>query len=265
MGNKTKISQSQVAISRNQEHFVQKNLISPVVKSKRAVEMENTEKIWKEIVKEWRPKSETFFLRMSTFALPLLSTVTAYEVAKNGFQLNYMMKGKNNFRTRWFVTYVSVAVSGAFNILAHRYLIVEDVLLQKTQCPMCVFTRGMGLQLVFAQLLPATISAFGANMSHFRRPGVNLIQGMTSTLLRSTTLLLIAGFLNMSCSFISTYKMQNEWFYIKYEMAKFEKAAEEKNKNEPVKIPKPILNDESSPYVSEKEAKIQSDKLWKRL
>ena len=60
-----------------------KNMISPAIKSQRSTEQETVNMIWNDIVHEWRPKSETVFLRMGGWALPLLSSATAYEVGKH--------------------------------------------------------------------------------------------------------------------------------------------------------------------------------------
>ena len=40
------------------------------------------ERLWTEVVQEWRPRSETKFLRYSGFCLPLLSVLPATEVGK---------------------------------------------------------------------------------------------------------------------------------------------------------------------------------------
>ena len=68
-----------------------KNIISSAIKSQRSTEQENVNMIWNEIVHEWRPKSETVFLRMGGWALPFLSSATAYEVGKH-----FMSRSKSN-------------------------------------------------------------------------------------------------------------------------------------------------------------------------
>ena len=45
-------------------------------------QMEIIDKIWTNIVREWRPQSEVMFLRYSGHALSLLSVIPAYEVGK---------------------------------------------------------------------------------------------------------------------------------------------------------------------------------------
>ena len=50
--------------------------------SKEDSQVEIVDKIWTNIVKEWRPQSEVMFLRYSGFVLPLLSAIPAYEVGK---------------------------------------------------------------------------------------------------------------------------------------------------------------------------------------
>ena len=67
-----------------------KNMISKATKSQRSTEMETVDMIWSEIINEWRPKSETVFLRMGGYALPTLSALTAYEVGKH-----FMSRFKN--------------------------------------------------------------------------------------------------------------------------------------------------------------------------
>ena len=79
------------------------------------------------------------------------------------------MGGKLNFRMRAFVTYARIALRGGMNIFGIRYLVLEDILLQKTACPMCVHTRSMGLQLASATLFSTAVSAFGANMAQWRQ------------------------------------------------------------------------------------------------
>ena len=87
------------------------------------------------------------------------------------------MKGRGNWKYRVFVVYASVALSSGVNLVANKLLILQDILIQKTQCPMCIFTRSMGFQTLTATILPTAISAFGSNLKSFRPAGVNLYQG----------------------------------------------------------------------------------------
>ena len=59
----------------------EKNSIRNAAKKEES-QIEIVDKIWTNIVKEWRPQSEVMFLRYSGFALPLLSIIPAYEVGK---------------------------------------------------------------------------------------------------------------------------------------------------------------------------------------
>ena len=59
----------------------EKNSIRNAAKKEES-QIEIVDKIWTNIVKEWRPQSEVMFLRYSGFALPLLSMIPAYEVGK---------------------------------------------------------------------------------------------------------------------------------------------------------------------------------------
>lgn len=112
-------------------------------------------------------------------------------------------------------------------LLSHRFFILSDVLIEKTKCPMCVYTRGMGLQTLTATILPTAISAYGSNLGHFRSIGVNLPQGILSTIIRSSGIIGASIATNLISSYFCTDQMQSEWFHIQLEMAKFEKAAKE--------------------------------------
>ena len=59
----------------------EKNSIRNAAKKEES-QIEIVDKIWTNIVKEWRPQSEVMFLRYSGFVLPLLSAIPAYEVGK---------------------------------------------------------------------------------------------------------------------------------------------------------------------------------------
>ena len=112
-------------------------------------------------------------------------------------------------------------------LLSHRFFILSDVLIEKTKCPMCVYTRGMGLQTLTATILPTAISAFGSNLNQLRPIGVNLPQGILRTIIRSRGIIGASIATNLICSYFCTDQMQSEWFHIQLEMAKFEKAAKE--------------------------------------
>ena len=68
----------------------EKNSIRNAAKKEES-QIEIVDKIWTNIVKEWRPQSEVMFLRYSGFALPLLSIIPAYEVGKL-CMLRYLVK-----------------------------------------------------------------------------------------------------------------------------------------------------------------------------
>ena len=147
--------------------------------------------------------------------------------ARNGFQLNKNIGGKANFRTRAFVVYASIAISSGLTLLSHRIFILSDFLIEKTKCPMCVYTRGMGLQTLTATILPTAISVFGSNLAQLRPIGVNLPQGILRTIIRSRGIIGVSIAANLISSYFFTDQMQSEWFHIQLELAKFEKAAKE--------------------------------------
>jgi hypothetical protein len=141
--------------------------------------------------------------------------------------LNKKIAGKANWKTRAFVTYASFAICGGMSLLSHRFFILSDVLIEKTKCPMCVYTRGMGLQTLTATILPTAISAFGSNLAQIRPIGVNFPQGILRTIIRSSVVIGASIAMNLISSYFSTDQMQSEWFHIQLELAKFEKAAKE--------------------------------------
>ena len=83
----------------------EKNSIRNAAKTEES-QMEIVDKIWTNIVKEWRPQSEVMFLRYSGFALPFLSIIPAYEVGKLGIQymfVKYMIGCSYNGRPTNFL------------------------------------------------------------------------------------------------------------------------------------------------------------------
>ena len=85
----------------------------------------------------------------------------------------------------------------------------------------------MGLQTLTATILPTAVSAFGSNLRQFRPIGVNLPQGILSTIIRSSGIIGASIATNLISSYFCTDQMQSEWFHIQLEMAKFEKATKE--------------------------------------
>ena len=142
----------------------------------------SVDRIWSDIVNEWRPQSETFFLRWGSFILPQISILTAYEVARNAFQLNRVSvigrSKKIGWHSKLTVISWSFGLSLPISFMTNRFLVLEDILLQKSQCSTCNISRGMGLNLLTATILPGVLSGSGANLITARPAGFTMVEGM---------------------------------------------------------------------------------------
>ena len=188
----------------------------------------NADRIWSEIVEEWRPKSETFFLRWGSFILPQISIMTAYEVARNGFQLNRVTTGRRyqKFGKSKILTMAwSFGLSLPVGFLANRMLVLEDILLQKSQCSTCYITRGMGINLLTSTILPTFLASVGSNFKIAKPAGFSVVDGMRRTIIRSRGVILASAILNLIISFKVIDMMQDEWHYMNLQMAAFAAAS----------------------------------------
>ena len=189
----------------------------------------SVDRIWSDIVTEWRPQSETFFLRWGSFILPQISILTAYEVARNAFQLNRVSvigrSKKFGQHSKLTVIAWSFGLSLPISFMTNRFLVLEDILLQKSQCSTCNISRGMGLNLLTATILPGVLSGSGANLITARPAGFTMVEGMRKTIIRSRGIILASAVLNLALSFKVIDMMEEEWHYINLQMAAFAEAS----------------------------------------
>ena len=109
-------------------------------------------------VEEWRDKSETRFLRYGALGLSVLTAACSVAVTAH-------YRSVLRLRSHGLITALApaMAIPAASVGVTHHVLVVRDLLLFETPCPVCVNLRAVGIQLGFSVLLPVvmgTISNF---------------------------------------------------------------------------------------------------------
>ncbi|XP_049948836.1 uncharacterized protein LOC126456946 [Schistocerca serialis cubense] len=107
---------------------------------------------WK-LVKHWTPTEDVWPFRHGLTILGAAASLSG--IYMNSYYRKKLFLGDAGR----FATYLPVAVlPGIMSTLFHQQFITNDILLQKTACPLCVQTRAAAIQSICGAIYPAILA-----------------------------------------------------------------------------------------------------------
>ena len=180
-----------------------------------------------DIVGQWKPKEDTFFLRYSAPFLMALPFLPGYETSRNIFMHPFLKFTKAQKFSRFLFAFPACIGLSGVTAVTQDYFVKKDILLGKTPCPLCVQTRSMSLALLTSVALPSIfcgVAAAGYAKMETKKD-ILFTQILRNSFKASFPLLGLYSFTVLCASFFITYEMQNEWRNISYILSERESAA----------------------------------------
>ncbi len=179
-----------------------------------------------EIIDEWRPQSETFFIRNGYKILAFVAAASGFVAVKNVAALKIGTRVRRLTLLQQFVALTGSLTAFPLLIsISFTELITRDILLKKTPCPLCVQTRSCGLQVLFGAIGTIGWSTIGVSLL-FRdyvanNPKYNLQYVGKLIIQRNRPVFALAAVMNIFSALAVTQMAQKEMSFITDELERF--------------------------------------------
>lgn len=198
--------------------------------------------IQENVLKEWKPERETFFLRHGTKMLAMMGLLPSYLLVQNEAKLKFVDGKRTNVVRvkpvrgvgKAYVIFATTVMSGMLTYTFHSLFVTPDILVRQS-CDACIQTRSMGNQVLSGVLTPMLTSIAGVHFvaahNGYERQissAREMFKYIINAFQRNKRALAIGAPISVAASFLVTYMSQDEWKHILREIKKFEEMHNDK-------------------------------------